>query len=125
MARASDEDRDGAPTESSREPVVRLMSAAGRLAKTVAETERLMQDSITLLANAKAPPRGRANERFVPLSEAARRTGRHPDLLRRWSAAGRIPAVRIGRTWCLAESDLDALPQLPKRTQRRQARGDR
>ncbi len=56
---------------------------------------------------------GRSSTDDVPgvlsLAEVARRTGRHPDLLRRWSETGRIPAIRVGRAWAIPEARLASI----------------
>ena len=101
-----------------------LIAAADRLATTIAETERIAGRSAELATGSRTlvpvdagSPAGRA-ERLIPLAEVARRTGRHPDLLRRWCLEGRLDATRIGRTWCLPERSLRQLD----RFQRRRAR---
>lgn len=107
-------------TEARQDGVDRLLAAAGRLASTLAVTEKLLQHSASLLDNNVVPgatSQGRA-PRVVPLSEAAARTGRHPDVLRRWCATGRIPATRVGRTWALPESEVVRLEELPRRRRR-------
>jgi len=55
------------------------------------------------------------SDRLVPLAEVARRTGRHPDLLRRWCLAGRLDAVRVGRVWCLTERSIGELARFQRR----------
>ena len=44
---------------------------------------------------------------IVSLAEAARKTGRNPEVLRRWCTEGRIPAIRIGRTWAISLRDAE------------------
>jgi excisionase family DNA binding protein len=46
---------------------------------------------------------------YVSLAEAAKRTGRHPDVLRRWCADGRLPAIRLGRAWALPKESVALL----------------
>jgi hypothetical protein len=103
----------------------RLISAASRLAGTIAETERIAGRSAAFAIHGTSP-RVAANarlarsamggsDRLVPLAEVARRTGRHPDLLRRWCLDGRLDAVRIGRTWCLPERKIGELGRFQRR----------
>jgi excisionase family DNA binding protein len=107
-------------TEARIDRIDRLLAAADRLASTLAVTEKLLQHSASLLDNNLGVPAGSADRkpRVVPLSEAASRTGRHPDVLRRWCASGRIPATRVGRTWALPESEVIRLEDLPRRHRR-------
>jgi Helix-turn-helix domain len=56
---------------------------------------------------------------FLTLSQVAARTGRHPELLRQWCAAGRIPCQRLGGSWVLRESDLGLLDRMATRSRRR------
>jgi excisionase family DNA binding protein len=96
------------------ESIQRLASATRQLAATIAVTERLAESRAEMLRSidgvhgmdgkASFSPRG-----IVSLSEAARRTGRHPEVLRRWCSDGKIPAVRIGRTWAITEDTVEAL----------------
>jgi len=94
------------------ESVDQLAAATKRLALTIAQTERLAQDRAELLrsADVSATIRGMpAAESLISLSEAARRTGRHPEVLRRWCLEGRVPAVRVGRTWAISHESLVTL----------------
>ena len=113
------------------ESIQRLASATRQLAATIAVTERLAESRAEMLRSmdgvngldgkASFSPRG-----IVSLSEAARRTGRHPEVLRRWCSDGKIPAVRIGRTWAITEDTVEALilhrsrsrPRLERATER-------
>jgi hypothetical protein len=52
---------------------------------------------------------------LLTLQEAAAATGRNPELLRRWCAAGRIRCQRIGRDWVIDASDLAAVEAMPRR----------
>jgi excisionase family DNA binding protein len=92
----------------------RLLDAAHRLAKTIAATEEITQRRAEILQRPQVVrgPLADGHERragIVSLSEAARRTGRHPEVLRRWCTEGRIPAIRIGRTWALASDTVAEL----------------
>jgi helix-turn-helix protein len=51
----------------------------------------------------------------MTLAEVAAATGRNPELLRRWCAAGRIRCQRIGRDWVIDASDLAAVKGMPRR----------
>lgn len=53
---------------------------------------------------------------WMTLDQAAERTGRSVELLRRWCRQKRIPAMLVGRTWVILEADLaliDAMPRKP------------
>ena len=56
---------------------------------------------------------------YLTLSEVAARTGRHPELLRQWCAAGRIPCHRLGGTWVIREADVALIDQMASRSRRR------
>jgi hypothetical protein len=58
---------------------------------------------------------------YLTLSQVAARTGRHPELLRQWCAAGRIPCQRLGGSWVVLERDLPLLDRMATRTRRRTA----
>jgi hypothetical protein len=58
---------------------------------------------------------------YLTLSQVAARTGRHPELLRQWCAAGRIPCQRLGGSWVVMEHDLPLLERMATRTRRRTA----
>jgi hypothetical protein len=93
--------------------VDRLLSAARGLASTIAATEELVQqraDILTRRASLLGPARdATGREPIISLAEAARRTGRHPEVLRRWCLEGRIQGVRIGRTWGITPETLATL----------------
>jgi excisionase family DNA binding protein len=94
--------------------VRQLAVATQRLAATIAATERLAEGHAEMLRTLDAAvgmngSRSRDGAGVVSLAEAARRTGRHPELLRRWCTDGRIPAVRIGRTWAITNETLGLL----------------
>jgi len=56
---------------------------------------------------------------YLTLSQVAVRTGRHPELLRQWCAADRIPCLRLGGSWVVREEDLGLLDRIATRTRRR------
>jgi hypothetical protein len=56
---------------------------------------------------------------YLTLSQVAVRTGRHPELLRQWCAAGRIPCLRLGGSWVVREEDLPLLDRIATRSRRR------
>src|SRR5215213_6674958 len=58
---------------------------------------------------------------YLTLSQVAARTGRHPELLRQWCAAGRIPCQRLGGSWVVLEADLELLDTMATRARRRTA----
>jgi excisionase family DNA binding protein len=94
----------------------RLRSASERLANTVARTEQIVGRSAEIAAGRLPNDQVSSRHGLLPLSEVARITGRHPDLLRRWCLDGRLEAVRIGRTWCLPERMLDELGRFQRRS---------
>ena len=51
----------------------------------------------------------------VAMTEAAERTGHPVRVLRLWARKGRIPAVKVGRSWYVAEDDLPKIEAMPKR----------
>lgn len=53
---------------------------------------------------------------MITVPEAARRTGRDAETIRRWIRAGRLPARKVGTQHVIEEEDLDELldgEQLP------------
>jgi hypothetical protein len=54
---------------------------------------------------------------YLTLSQVALRTGRHPELLRQWCAAGRIPCQRVGGSWVVREQDLAFVDGIARRGQ--------
>lgn len=58
---------------------------------------------------------------YLTLSQVAARTGRHPELLRQWCAAGRIPCQRLGGSWVVLERDVALLDRMATRARRRAA----
>jgi hypothetical protein len=56
---------------------------------------------------------------YLTLSQVAARTGRHPELLRQWCAAGRIPCLRLGGSWVVREEDVPLLDRIATRARRR------
>jgi hypothetical protein len=56
---------------------------------------------------------------YLTLSQVAVRTGRHPELLRQWCAAGRIPCLRLGGSWVVREEDIPLLARIATRSRRR------
>jgi helix-turn-helix protein len=53
---------------------------------------------------------------YLTLSQVAVQTGRHPELLRQWCAAGRLPCTRVGGSWVLRERDLALVSSIARRT---------
>lgn len=53
--------------------------------------------------------------RLLTLADAAARTGRNAELLRRWCAAGRIPCHRVGRDWMVDPADIASIEGMPRR----------
>jgi excisionase family DNA binding protein len=45
---------------------------------------------------------------MLTVPEAARRTGRNPETIRRWIREGRLPARKVGTQHVIEESDLRA-----------------
>jgi excisionase family DNA binding protein len=46
---------------------------------------------------------------MLTVPQAARRTGRHPETLRRWIRAGKLPSTKVGTQYLIDEADLDAV----------------
>ncbi len=46
---------------------------------------------------------------MLTVPQAARRTGRNPETIRRWIREGRLPASKIGTQHVIEERDLEAL----------------
>jgi len=46
---------------------------------------------------------------MLTVPEAARRTGRNPETIRRWIRAGKLPSQRVGTQHLIDERDLDAM----------------
>jgi len=116
----------GARADARAQAVRRLLDAAGQLATTIAATEELSQRRAELLGSRATimSPRitGRAGNELISLADASRRSGRHPEVLRRWCSDGRIPAVRIGRTWAITPDTLGELMRHAARSRPRFAR---
>lgn len=55
---------------------------------------------------------------MLSLREVSQRTGRHPELLRRWCKAGRLPCQLVARTYVLPESALPLVEAMPQRQRR-------
>jgi len=119
-------DRSAQPRVTPREPadpellettsrnVRNLAAATRRLSATIQATERLAEGNAEVLRTMDAavglksrPGSGRVG--LVSLAEAAERTGRHPEVLRRWCQEGRIPGVRIGRSWAVSAETVGLL----------------
>jgi excisionase family DNA binding protein len=120
-------DHDGVPPR--RVALDRLLTATTGLAATMAVTEELIQRRAELLRirESMLAHRDGARDRgsIVSLAEAARRTGRHPEVLRRWCMDGRIPAIRIGRTWAITAETLNELLAHSARSRPRFATSER
>ena len=43
---------------------------------------------------------------LLSVGEAARRLGRHPELVRRWLREGRLKGLTFGRAWVIREREL-------------------
>jgi hypothetical protein len=92
-----------------------------RSSQPVTPVEAADRATITGGSNGVEPPyvgSDRATFTVLPLAEAARLTGRHPDLLRRWCASGRIDGFRVGPTWALTTHEVERLARLPARRRR-------
>jgi excisionase family DNA binding protein len=46
---------------------------------------------------------------MLTVPEAARKTGRNPETIRRWIREGKLPAQKVGTQHVIAEADLDEL----------------
>jgi hypothetical protein len=94
--------------------VRRLAAATSRLASTIRATEELAESRAELLRTATSSvgmdgTNGSRRPAVVSLTDAALRSGRNPEVLRRWCQDGRIPALRIGRTWAITNETLATL----------------
>jgi hypothetical protein len=58
---------------------------------------------------------------YLTLSQVAVRTGRHPELLRQWCAAGRLPCARVGGSWVMLERDVALIDGIASRARRGRA----
>jgi hypothetical protein len=58
------------------------------------------------------------DSRYLTLSQVALRTGRHPELLRQWCAADRLPCLRLGGSWVMLERDLPLVDAIASRSGR-------
>lgn len=56
-----------------------------------------------------------AESSYLTLSQVAVRTGRHPELLRQWCAAGRVPCARVGASWVMLARDVPLLDGIASR----------
>jgi excisionase family DNA binding protein len=45
---------------------------------------------------------------MITVPEAARRTGRNPETIRRWIREGKLPSQKVGTQHLIDEADLDA-----------------
>ena len=122
--------QDGLPGESAMSTAIQELRAATRsLHCTIRSTEELAESRAELLRTAGASVGMERHLRsdghragIVSLAEAARRSGRNPEVLRRWCQEGRIPAIRVGRTWAITMDTLAMLiehrhrarPRLPR-----------
>jgi excisionase family DNA binding protein len=104
--------RDGLLARTGQSLVGDLVEATRSLQRTIGATEDLARVTQRLLDSANGGP-GMAKDgsppAYVSLADAAKRTGRHPDLLRRWCSEGRIPAIRVGRNWALSQETVTGL----------------
>ena len=57
----------------------------------------------------------------LTVPEAARRTGRNPETIRRWIREGRLPATKVGTQHVIAEDDLAAATETSDMLQAPQA----
>ena len=46
---------------------------------------------------------------MITVPEAAQKTGRNPETIRRWIREGKLPAQKIGTQHFIAEEDLEAM----------------
>jgi hypothetical protein len=52
---------------------------------------------------------------YLTLAQVAATTGRHPELLRQWCAAGRLPCRRVGGSWVLRASEIELVERMERR----------
>ena len=53
---------------------------------------------------------------YLTLAQVAALTGRHPELLRQWAAAGRVPAKRLGNVWVMRAEDVRFVTAMTSRS---------
>ena len=53
---------------------------------------------------------------YLTLAQVAALTGRHPELLRQWAAAGRVPAKRLGNVWVMRADDVRFVTAMTSRS---------
>lgn len=51
---------------------------------------------------------------MLTVADAARRTGRNPETIRRWIRAGRLRAEKVGSKHLIADADLEAATEEPR-----------
>lgn len=102
----------------------RLAAATRRLSATIAATEQLAQQRAELLGTVAVIGGPTPAGRIVSLRDAAIATGRHPEVLRRWCAEGRLPAIRVGRAWAISGETLAALLSQRNRSRPRFTRAE-
>ena len=51
---------------------------------------------------------------MLTVPEAARRTGRDPETIRRWIRSGKLRARKVGTQHVIEESDLEAVVEQPR-----------
>jgi hypothetical protein len=100
---------DGADRSATASGTERLAAATRRLSATIAATEILAQERAALLRSSGYLGGPGPAGRVVSLREAATAAGRHPEVLRRWCSEGRLPAIRVGRTWAISGETLATL----------------
>ncbi len=52
---------------------------------------------------------------MLTIPEVARRTGKHPETIRRWVRSGRLRSTRVGTQHLIDEEDLEAITAEPER----------
>lgn len=69
---------------------------------------RLVAEHLAGRTNSPLPPPATPNRAWLSVEELARLLGRHPDTVRDDLRAGRLPGVKVGRSWRTPVADLEA-----------------
>lgn len=57
---------------------------------------------------------------YLTVDQAAERANRHAQTIRNWVRSGKLPAFRLGQSYCIRPADLDAM-YLPVQIERSEA----
>jgi len=85
--------------------------------EALANAETIMQEWIEV-ARDLGRPIPVAQGRLLTISEAAERLGLSVAMVRRYCAAGKLPAQKIGRDWAIRQRDVEHFAATPRRSGR-------